>query len=225
MGVEARGRGKKRGEGPGEREERERGQHTIERLNTWCAREHARTHTPSHKHTHKRAHKHTQIHSLTLARSRAHAHAHKYTCTHTHTQILLKPAGRANEEQSARPTQSDTASTSPRAHAPGAKTCACIARACLACVRRPEVLHQRLDARLCQGDTLERRVVLLQYRCTVHHHWVAVTDFTPWVAAHLQPSVQSGHTATRMSTTRRCPPRITPATIPEVRRLDRSPHS
>ena len=99
------------------------------------------------------------------------------------------------------------------------------ARACLACVRRPVVVDSRegdsrydsLHARLRQGDARERRVVPLRR--------------TPVIiplrrgAAQLEFPVQSGHTVTRVSATRRRPPRMPPATIPEARRLDRSPHS
>ena len=90
------------------------------------------------------------------------------------------------------------------------------ARACLACVRRPVVGDSR-DARLRQGDARERRVVPL--RRTINPRRVKR------VAAQIERPVQSAHTVTRVSATRRRPPRMPPATIPEARRLDRSPHS
>ena len=89
------------------------------------------------------------------------------------------------------------------------------ARACLACVRRPVVVVDSRDARLRQGDARERRVVAL--RRTVARRTIRT--------AQIESPVQSAHTVTRVSATRRRPPRMPPATIPEARRLDRSPHS
>jgi len=83
------------------------------------------------------------------------------------------------------------------------------ARACLACVRRPVVGAESRDARLRQGGARERRVVPLRR--------------TPVImplrrgAAQLEFPVQSGHTVTRVSATRRRPPRMPPATCPPQR--------
>ena len=90
------------------------------------------------------------------------------------------------------------------------------ARACLACVRRPVVFAESRDARLRQGGARERRVVALR-RTIVRSRRRA--------AAQIESPVQSAHTVTRVSATRRRPPRMPPDTIPEARRLDRSPHS
>ena len=92
------------------------------------------------------------------------------------------------------------------------------ARACLACVRRPVVGADSRDARLRQGDVRERRVVALR-------RTVVIFSRPRRVAAQIESPVQSAHTVTRVSATRRRPPRMPPATIPEARRLDRSPHS
>ena len=90
------------------------------------------------------------------------------------------------------------------------------ARACLACVRRPVVFDDKPHARLRQGGARERRVAPLHITHVLIPRRGAVQKEMP---------VQSAHTVTRVSATRRRPPRMPPATIPEARRLDRSPHS
>ena len=86
------------------------------------------------------------------------------------------------------------------------------ARACLACVRRPVVgADSSRDARLRQGDARERRVVPLRRTVVRLRSGIASAR----VAAQIESPVQSAHTVTRVSATRRRPPRM-----PRSRKLD-----
>ena len=153
---------------------------------------------------------------MKLSHARTLAHTHKRPCARTHTHIAQ--ARRQGKRGAARETNAEQ-------HSQHTAACACIrsqdmrmhrARACLACVRRSVVGAHRRDAHLRQGDARERRVVPLRRTVVI----------SPGrVAAQIESPEQSAHTVSRVSATRRRPPRMPPATIPEARRLDRSPHS
>ena len=171
-------------------------------------REHTQTHT-AYPPTHPRLT--PLLFSLALALRKL-THAHVCACARTHTnEGTLTPS----HPRRARPTPSDTASAWPRARASGAKARACIARPCLACVRRPVVGAESPDARLLQRNTRERRVVALR-------RTVVINVRRPRrVAAQMQVPVQRRHTVKRASTTRRRPPRMPTATTPEARQTPR----
>ena len=156
-------------------------------------------------------------HARTLAHTLAHTQAPLRARTHTH----IAQARRQGKRGAARETNAEQ-------HSQHTAACACIrsqdmrmhrARACLACVRRPVVtvapwsLDSR-DARLRQGGARERRVVPLR-------RTVVYIDTEPRNAAQIKIPVQSAHTVTRVNATRRRPPRMPPATIPEARQTPR----
>jgi hypothetical protein len=85
-------------------------------------------------------------------------------------------------------------------------------RSCLARVRRPVVAVDSRDARLRQGDTRERRVVPLRFTKARQRQPTAKMQYT----------VQSRHTATRVSTIRCRPARMPTDTKPEAGHLDHS---
>jgi hypothetical protein len=149
----------------------------------------------------------------TYARTRTLAYTHP--CTHAHTYsytYCTRPDGRARQVQAM---ESTTARTLRRAGASGDKARAHIARPCLARVRRSEVGDEGRNARLCQGDTRQRRVVPLR------RTEIIFRPIPSWVAAHMEAPVQRRHTKRHVSTTHRLFPCMAPATSPEAGLRDR----